>query len=345
MNAVAPACATQVTARVIENIPVADRTYRLRVVAPAIAANIQPGQFLMVRATRTLDPLLGRPFALYEVHGDTIDVVYLIMGRGTAELASRRPGDHVSVWGPLGHPFASCPGDDVIFVAGGIGQTPFLSLGKWWLGKAAYAGVTDPRPARSTRLLYGVRTKTLAAGLDDFAAAGIDVELATDDGTAGHHGFVTDLLRARLARGERPAKVIGCGPPPMLACSFKIGGRIQRSVRSFRSETTWPAASNVCFSCVAQIKQADGSIDLKRVCVEGPIFPVERDGGLVNINTFFSLISLVFGSAGSSTACLASARLWDRRGAASRCRRRCYRPVYRAEASGNTLRALRSTAM
>ncbi len=274
MNAVAPECATQVLARVVENVAVADRTYRLRLEAPGIAATIQPGQFVMVRTTRTIDPLLGRPFAIYEVHGDAIDVVYLVLGRGTAELATRRPGDVVSVWGPLGHPFGASPGGNVVFVAGGIGQTPFLALGRWWMGAASYGGVRQTNACQSAQLLYGVRTATLAAGLDDFARAGIDVELATDDGSLGHHGFVTDLLRARLERGDRPSQIIGCGPPPMLASLSKLVAEFGVPC-DLSLENHMACGFGACFSCVAKIRQPDGSIDLKRVCVEGPIFPAE----------------------------------------------------------------------
>ncbi len=272
LEAVAPACSTQLAARVIENVVVAEGTYRLRIEAPAIARTIQPGQFLMVRATKTLDPLLGRPFALYEVDGDSIDVVYLVVGRGTSELSNRRPGDVVSVWGPLGHPFGPPPDGGVIYVAGGIGQTPFLSLARWWSGQASYGGIACPKPVTSSRLLYGVRTAGLAAGLSDFEAAGLPVELATDDGSAGHHGYVTDLLRSRLERGERPVKVIGCGPPPMLESLSKLVAEYQVSC-DLSLENHMACGFGVCFSCVAKIRQADGSIDLRRVCVEGPVFP------------------------------------------------------------------------
>ena len=133
----------------------------------------------------------------------------------------------------------------MIFVAGGIGQTPFLALGRSWLGRASYGDVTGARAgpfASSARLLYGVRTADLAAGLDDFRRAGMDVELATDDGSAGHHGYVTDLLARRLEAGGRPAKVVGCGPPAMLAAlaGWSIG---TGSRATSRSRTTWRAAS------------------------------------------------------------------------------------------------------
>ena len=74
-------------------------------------------------------------------------------------------------------------------------------------------------------MLYGVRKAGLAAGVEDFRAAGIAVELATDDGSAGHRGFVTDLLAQRLDRGERPARVVGCGPPAMLAALSRLVAR------------------------------------------------------------------------------------------------------------------------
>ena len=124
-------------------------------------------------------------------------------------------------------------------------------------------------------LLYGVRTAALLAGVDDFQEAGIAVEVATDDGTAGHHGFVTDLLARRLDRGERPAKVIGCGPPAMLAALSRLVER-HGIACDLSLENHMACGIGVCFSCVAPIRQPDGSTDLRRVCVEGPIVPADR---------------------------------------------------------------------
>jgi dihydroorotate dehydrogenase electron transfer subunit len=162
-----------------------------------------------------------------------------------------------------------------VFVAGGIGQTPFLSLGRWWLGASAYGDQSFDRPAVSARLLYGVRTASLAAGLPDFEAAGIPVELATDDGSAGRRGFVTDLLRERLEGGERPAKVVGCGPPPMLQALSRLVAEYDIPC-DLSLENHMACGFGACFSCVAPIRQPDGSIDLRRVCVEGPIFPASH---------------------------------------------------------------------
>ena len=207
-----------------------------------------------------------------------MDVVYLVIGRGHG-----RPGDADGpATGPGGLGAAgqrvrpAAAEGPVVFVAGGIGQTPFPALGKLVARPRPLRRRPSPaRPVRhSATLLYGVRTAALAAGLDDFRAAGVAVELATDDGSAGHRGFVTDLLAARLDRGDRPAKVVGCGPPPMLAALARLVGR-HGIPCDLSLENHMACGFGACFSCVAPIRQADGSTDLRRVCVEGPIFPAE----------------------------------------------------------------------
>ena len=273
---------------VVVNRRIARDTFLMRIDAPGLARAIRPGQFLMVRPSEgppgSTDPLLGRPFALYDVARDdsgepvAVDIVYLVLGRGTTALARMRPGDRVAAWGPLGNGFGPPPeGDPVAFVAGGIGQTPFVALAKWWLGRARY-GESGSAPGRGfvsgAVLYYGTRSADLLAGLDDFRAAGVIPRIATDDGSSGHHGFVTDLLRLDLERGVRPAKLVGCGPPPMLRALAAIAS--EHSIPCDLSlENHMACGFGACFSCVAPIRQQDGSTDLRRVCVEGPIFPAE----------------------------------------------------------------------
>jgi dihydroorotate dehydrogenase electron transfer subunit len=287
-DAVAPTSAVQRLARITENVAIARDTYRIRLEAPEIARSIIPGQFVMIRpgAEGAEDPLLGRPFALYDVVADdsgdpcALDIVYLVLGRGTSALARRRPGERVSVWGPLGNGFGPPPAGPVVFVAGGIGQTPFLALGRWWLGERTYGhaagemAAPTAHAATSATLLYGVRTAAYLCGLDDFRRAGIEVEAATDDGSAGHHGFVTDLLARRLDSGERPARVVGCGPPAMLAALARLVER-HRIACDVSLENHMACGFGACFSCVAPIRQPDGTTDLRRVCVEGPVFPAD----------------------------------------------------------------------
>ena len=124
-------------------------------------------------------------------------------------------------------------------------------------------------------MLYGVRTAALLAGVDDFRMAGIDIELATDDGTAGHHGFVTELLARRLEGGNCPVKIVGCGPPAMLATLARIADRYHVPC-DVSLENHMACGFGACFSCVVPICEADGSTDYRRVCVEGPVVAATR---------------------------------------------------------------------
>ena len=285
---------------IVENVPIARDTYRLRLGDAAIAGTIRPGQFVMIRPgpDGSSDPLLGRPFALYDVVRDSsgsavaFDIVYLVIGRGTTALSQRRAGEVLSIWGPLGNGFGPAPDGPVIFVAGGIGQTPFLALGRWWLGQEAIE-MQPVRPddrSTSSSLLRGFRGPVftlsdnpalwgpdggLAGRSRGLCAAGIAVEVATDDGSAGHHGFVTDLLARRLENGLRPARVVGCGPPAMLSALSRLADR-HGIACEVSLENHMACGIGVCFSCVAPIRQDDGSTDLRRVCLEGPVFPADR---------------------------------------------------------------------
>src|SRR5262245_42257164 len=130
---------------VVENVRLARDTYRVRLRGPEMAAAIRPGQFLMLRLPHATDPLLGRPFALYDTVLDEagrpvgIDVVYLVVGKVTGRMAALAAGDRLEVWGPLGNGFADLSGvEHVALVAGGIGQTPFLAYARELLGGRGY---------------------------------------------------------------------------------------------------------------------------------------------------------------------------------------------------------------
>jgi dihydroorotate dehydrogenase electron transfer subunit len=262
----------QLESAVLENVSIAERTYRIRLQSPELAAAIRPGQFVMLRLPGTTDPLLARPFALYDVVLDPrgkpigVDIVYLVVGKMTGCLAELRGGDRVAVWGPLGNGFPELNAEQVTFVAGGIGQTPFLAYARELLGTRGYGGLSAKPRTKKVKLYYGVRTKGLAAGIDDFVAAGCEVQLATDDGTAGFHGFVTQLLA-----DDRPSgPFVGCGPEPMLHALAKLtsewGAKCYLSL-----ETPMACGFGACFSCVTKVKTATGW-DYNRVCVDGPVF-------------------------------------------------------------------------
>jgi dihydroorotate dehydrogenase electron transfer subunit len=233
--------ALQQTVETIENIQLARDTYRIRFACPELAQRIVPGQFIMLRLAGCNDPLLGRPLALYDTvlsgAGEPIgiDVVYLIMGKMTSRLAQYRPGQMLEVWGPLGNGFPlqepiSGPSatQHLIMVAGGIGQTPFMAVGREALGLRSYGN--PPRRverARQVTLCYGARRAEYLAGVDDFRSIGVDVRLSTDDGSAGRHGFVTDMLREVLAESEADitagqCRIVCCGPEKMMEAASHI---------------------------------------------------------------------------------------------------------------------------
>lgn len=263
---------------IAENVQVACDTYRVRFRTPGIARQIVPGQFVMLRLQGTNDPLLGRPLAVYDVVNDaagqpeSLDVVYLAVGRMTKRLAGLPAGTALDVWGPLGNGFPAAPTEHLLMVAGGIGQTPFLTLAKEYLGLTRYGD--PPRSvdrAQKVTLCYGARNAKYLAGLDDFQRAGVEIWLSTDDGSQGRRGLVTDLARPLIEESAWPTRIVCCGPEPMLkavaAIAAEKGAPCQVSL-----ETPMACGIGICFSCVVRIRDAQGNWDYRRTCVEGPVF-------------------------------------------------------------------------
>ena len=268
--------AVQENVAIDENVRLARDTYRVRFTSGRIARRIVPGQFIMLRLAGCDDPLLGRPLALYDTVLDggepvALDIVYLAQGKLTRRLADCQPGQRLEVWGPLGNGFCPRPGEHLMMVAGGIGQTPFLALARQHLGLREYGEPPLSVPvARKVTLCYGARTRDYLAGVEDFERLGVEVHLATDDGTAGHHGLVTDVL-TELLKTQNISRIAGCGPEPMMARVAAIA--IARGIDCQVSlETPMACGIGICFSCVAKVRDAHGNWDYRRTCVEGPVF-------------------------------------------------------------------------
>lgn len=260
------------SAKIIQNLEVADATYRMRFECPELASRALPGQFFMVRVSGCDDPLIGRPFALYDAQDGWVDFVYLIEGKMTTRLARMTAGERLDVWGPLGNGFIPAPCDHLLMVAGGIGQTPFLTVAKERLGRADFGEASRlPHTVKSVTLCYGARNARRLACVDDFRANGVNVKIATDDGSEGHHGFVTDLLTTRLDESTRGVQILCCGPEPMMEAVSRIA--LDRAVPCQVSlEEPMACGVGICFTCVAKIRDASGEWDYKRTCVEGPVF-------------------------------------------------------------------------
>lgn len=241
---------------------VAPRHYRMTLAAPAIAALARPGHYVHVlpRTATSYDPLLRRAFSILKSHAGVIEILYRIEGRGTAQMARLMPGDILDLLGPLGRPFAP-PESQTILVGGGVGVPPMAML----------ASICDPH---QTRALIGARSQKEIICREDFQQYGIPVAMATDDGSAGHHGRVTDLLEQALretaARQSKPT-VYACGPLPMLravaALARKYDVRCQVSL-----EENMPCGVGVCNGCVVPVVGAgDDYGSYRRICVDGPV--------------------------------------------------------------------------
>jgi len=263
---------------IIENVRMAKDTYRVRFACPEMACRITPGQFLMLRLANYDDPLIGRPLALYDTilssagSPEAIDVVYLVKGKLTSRIVNMQVGQQVEVWGPLGNGFKPRPVEHLTMVAGGIGQTPFVALAQEYLGLRRYG--VPPReviPAKQVTLCYGARSADYLAGIEDFERFGVDVRLATDDGSRGHHGLVTELVEEVISESRLNHQVVCCGPEPMMEAVSKVAA--QHDVPCQVSlETPMACGIGICFTCVVQVRESDDHWDYKRTCVDGPVF-------------------------------------------------------------------------
>ena len=276
--------AVQATAVIRDHRPLATNTHWMALDCPEIARQIVPGQFFMLRSPGSSDPLLGRPFALLDVvrddHGEPrgIEFGYVTVGKFTNLLSTMTAGEELEIWGPLGNGFPIVNGGHLAIVAGGIGQTPFVAVIREALWKARYGQPPREWGERPRRLsfCYGARSQSYLAGVNEwFSQSGVETHLATDDGSVGHKGYVTQLLQKLIDSDDPPTTVYCCGPEPMMHAVQKI--TTQANIPAWLSlETPMACGFGACFSCVAPIRMDDGTWDYKRVCVEGPVFPADR---------------------------------------------------------------------
>ncbi|QGG47965.1 dihydroorotate dehydrogenase electron transfer subunit [Heliorestis convoluta] len=257
-------------ATVLNHIEVKKDIFRIQLVAPELARRSRPGQFLQVRVSATYDPLLPRPISLHHIdpHEGTVTLLYHRVGRGTALLAQCKAGEKIEIWGPLGRGW-SLPGDKnvpaqsvvPIYVAGGIGIAPLLPLAEAW------SSVGNPGI-----LLCGGRCEEQLVAVDDFRTRGVFVDLATEDGSCGHYGRVTDLFDTLPLQGRQPI-LYTCGPMGMLKAIHELatdkGWLCQVSL-----EERMGCGLGACLSCVCKTKaEQEGKVwTHSKICTDGPVF-------------------------------------------------------------------------
>jgi len=263
---------------VVESAQVAPGCFRLEIRCPEVAVATKAGQFVMLRPRQCLDPFLSRAFSVCDVTFDDgpskpptgITILLVVVGPGTRALSERRPGESIGVLGPLGRPYdLGRAGEHMLLVAGGVGAAPFAIVARALRARSKEQRVT---------YLVGGRDKDHVYLADEIGALGCDVAVATDDGSAGHKGYVTDLVEPLLAPGVR---VLACGPNPMFKSLAKVVERARARGLEFpcevSTEETMPCGFGACASCVVPVLDASRPEGYRYVksCIEGPVFPVE----------------------------------------------------------------------
>ena len=257
-----------VNAEVISNTRLSSDYNVLALAAPEIARALAPGQFVMVKPTHGLEPLLRRPFSVFEILRDGPDrpvgvsLLNKRVGVGTNLLFGAEVGARVGCVGPLGRPFVPVdPPEEAWMVAGGVGLAPFASL--------AEALVERGTPMT---LFYGARSSADLFYDTFFERLGARMVLTTEDGTRGEAGRVTAPLERALSgvSADRPITIYACGPTPMMRAVAQLGARYGRPV--FVSlEPVMGCGMGGCYSCVVRVRRGAGT-HFVRSCLDGPVF-------------------------------------------------------------------------
>ncbi len=223
-----------------------------------------PGQFYMLAAAERWGagaderPYLPRAFSFLQADAGALRFMFEDVGPGTARLGELRTGDELWLLGPLGIGFTAPQGDRRALLAGGGIGVPPLSA---WARELAAQGV-------AAAALLGFRDAAHAAGAALLTDA--PVRIATDDGSVGRHGLVTDLLADAL--DEDPgATVYACGPPRMLEAVRALCAARQVPAQ-LALEAGMACGFGACYGCVVPAR--DGGY--VRLCVDGPVLDAAR---------------------------------------------------------------------
>jgi dihydroorotate dehydrogenase electron transfer subunit len=237
---------------------------RLTLHAPRIAAHSKPGQFVTIKVSQGLDPLLRRPFSIHQVYPDgSLQVVFKVLGKGTAALAALQPGQSVNIVGPLGTPFKIAP--HMCLLGGGLGIAPLLFLAQAIMAQ----GGTTLGPDLHV-ILAARHQAELSCFTPDFIELGVTLHLATDDGSLGHHGLITDLIPT-VIDDTVAWQVACCGPYPMMRAVAAIcrerGLPCQVSL-----ETMMACGISACLGCAVEASASGQGKKYLHVCQDGPVF-------------------------------------------------------------------------
>ena len=273
----------QLRAKVIKNIEVTKNYYKIILSCARIARLAEPGQFLQVKLSEGDEPLLRRPLSVHRLSSqqrtakkkpNSIELLYEVVGRATGILSQKKTGDYLDVIGPLGRGFdysaqALKRSSAQVLAAGGMGVAPLMFLAEVLI-------------KRNTIVLIGAKTKKHILCEEEFKKLGCTVRIATDDGSRGFKGKVTDLLRKVLRNKQyarRNTQIYACGPRPMLK-EISCISQAQSIPAQISLEEHMACGIGACLGCVVKTQYARRNMQYefqyKRVCKEGPVFNADE---------------------------------------------------------------------
>jgi dihydroorotate dehydrogenase electron transfer subunit len=235
---------------------------------PEIAHEARAGQFVMIKAGTSAEPPLRRPFSIMATDpgSETFTLFVKAVGPGSASLCALDPGEIAQCLGPLGRPFGAPPSDTgALLIAGGYGVAPFR----------LFADELKKSGSRA-RLFYGGRTSDDLPLLEKLTTTGVPLAPATEDGSVGHRGRVTEPLEEWLDANPGPVRLYACGPEPMLHAVARLAE--ERGLEAEVSLDPWMGCGlGTCLGCVVKIQdERDARARYRCACTEGPVFDAAR---------------------------------------------------------------------
>ncbi len=250
---------SHVVCEVVANDRISNSFYLLRLAAPSIATQCEPGQFILIRGLVSSWPYLRRPFSVYSSDSEAmIEVVYKVIGRATQAMRGMVEGDRFDAIGPLGTSF-SPPRDTTIVVAGGIGIPPVAYYCQRY---ADYGG--------RMILIVAARDRSELLVPVNLLALGIEIITMTEDGSRGEKGTAIDGLQKALEAVGKPSRIVACGPVGMLRHIARISR--QHSISCEISvEERMGCGIGACLGCA--VPASSGGY--LHACSDGPVLPAE----------------------------------------------------------------------
>jgi len=243
--------------KVLSQKEIAEDIYELTIEGELVTQITEPGQFIHIKVSNGLDPLLRRPISIssYDYEQKNLTMIYRKDGRGTSMLSELRPGMYVDILGPLGNGFPVeevSMGDTALLVGGGIGVPPLYEL-------------SNQLVAKGVKVIHvlGFQTESAVFYEEEFSKNG-ETYVATVDGSHGRKGFVTDVMKELQFDC-----IYTCGPTPMLRA---IEQNYQDKKVFLSLEERMGCGIGACFACVCKKKDDPTGISYKKVCSDGPVF-------------------------------------------------------------------------